>query len=133
MAISKVALDTTTGTGKSITALASGSAFTTDPWDVSAGISHEIEISVANASGTPDPNKGSVDVEIFASQDNVNYTSESVFSFSFSPDATSYRYSVAFPGLERSYIKVKITNNMKDSSEVGLTANFSVAIKEVRN
>ena len=133
MAITKVALDTTTGTGKSITALASGSAFTTDSWDITAGISHEIEISVANASGTPDPTQGSVDVEIFASQDNVNYTSESVFSFSFSPDATSYRYSVAFPGLERSYIKVKITNNMKDASAVGISADFAVAIKEVRN
>ena len=133
MAISKVQLDTTTGTGKSITALSSGSAFMTDPWDISAGISHEIEITMSNASGTPDPSKGDVDVEIYASQDNTNYTDEPVFSFSFSPDATSYRYSVAFPGLERTYIKVKITNNMKDSSDTGVSADFAVAIKEVRN
>lgn len=132
MALSKVALDTTTGTGKSITALASGSSFTTDPWDVKSGISHEIKITVANANGTPDSDQGNVVVEIYASQDNTTWSNDAVFTYTFSPDTTSWEEEFVFNGLERTYIKVKIINNMKDSSGTGVSADFAVAIVEVR-
>ena len=111
----------------SVTNLASGSSLITDsnPYDVSDAIACEIEV-IISASATPDPDKGSVDIEIYESQDGTNFGDDPIFTGTTLPDQTSWRAHFPVNVIASKTIIVKVTNNLKDSSENGVSADITV-------
>jgi len=113
----------------SVSGLASGSSYTSSSFDVSDAVACEIEV-VISASATPDPSKGSVDIEIYESQDGSNFGDDPIYTATTQPDATSWRAHFPANVIASKTICVVVKNNLKDSSDAGISADFTInAIK----
>ena len=103
----------------STTGLATGGAsFTSSALDVSSVIAMEIE--VVYTYGTP-PTTGTLDVEIFDSQDGTNYSDFPAYSDSCAPTATG-RATFQFDAVALKNIVVKVANNTDQAPDVVINA-----------
>ena len=109
----------------SITGLASSSSYSSDVYDVRDAVAAEIEL-VISASSTPDPTQGNVTVEVYSAPDGVTPGNEPIFATVIYPSTTSYRVQVPVNVIAARYICVVVSNNMKDASGVGVTADLTI-------
>ncbi len=111
MAVKKSAA---TQIGQSL-ATTSGASFVTDPLDVTAAFMADIEVLIV---ADPAPLSGTVNIEIYASQDGVNFSSRPVYTNFVTPRLNTHR--AVFPINVRpfSYIQIKVTNNTDVTADI---------------
>ena len=103
----------------STTGLATGGAsYSSNALDVSAAVACEIEIVYTYGTA---PTTGTIDVEIYDSQDGTNYSDFPVYSDSASPTASG-RATFQFDTVALMNIAVNVINNTDQSVDVVVNA-----------
>jgi hypothetical protein len=103
----------------STTGLATGGAsFTSTALDVSSAIGVEIELVYTYGTA---PTTGTLDVEVYDSQDGTNYADFPVYSDSCSPTASG-RATFQFDAVALKNIAVKVANNTDQAPDVVINA-----------
>ena len=103
----------------STTGLATGGAsYATNALDVSAAVACEIELVLTYSTN---PTTGTIDIEVYDSQDGTNYSDFPMYSASASPTASS-RATFQFDTVALKNIAVKVSNNTDQSVDVVVNA-----------
>ncbi len=95
-----------------------GNSYTSNTFDVSDAIACEIELVYTFATN---PTTGTVNIEVYASVDGVNFSSFPIYTNSVTP-TSSGRMVFAFDVVYFNNIQVKVINNTNQSVTVAINA-----------